>query len=375
MLVPVLVEAARSTHRSSRWCWPPRHASEVNALSDALRAARCRRLALVSAGASSPARRSLSSGVGSPLPGRLLADAHRPLAPLLSDLSAAFGPLLSRAGRPGADIADLLDDPDRPRWARRRARTTTAPGAACRRPAELLERLINFVGEVLGSSSLRLEVGPTLVVLGVLLVLLQLVARPISRWQTTDAAGLAAIGRAMALAAEAGTDAVVVLGGAGIAALDRFPRALQTLAALPRARARGACGRPERRAPPRARQRSAGGRHRRGGPRYGPPSTADDRAPGAVAHRRRRGGPAGVERARHDRACAPGGRARPRQRARGGDPAARGSAKRRRLAERPAPRRRPRHRQRSSPAAASSRPELFHGRRRTSAPTRRSGPS
>ena len=48
---------------------------------------------------------------GLAVPGRLLADAHRPLAPLLSDLSAAFGPLLSRAGRPGADIADLLDDP------------------------------------------------------------------------------------------------------------------------------------------------------------------------------------------------------------------------------------------------------------------------
>jgi hypothetical protein len=48
---------------------------------------------------------------GLAVPGRLLADAHRPLAPLLSDLSAAFGPLLSRVGRPGPDIADLLDDP------------------------------------------------------------------------------------------------------------------------------------------------------------------------------------------------------------------------------------------------------------------------
>jgi hypothetical protein len=48
---------------------------------------------------------------GLAVPGRLLADAHRPLAPLLSDLSAAIGPLLSRAGRPGADIASLLDDP------------------------------------------------------------------------------------------------------------------------------------------------------------------------------------------------------------------------------------------------------------------------
>jgi hypothetical protein len=100
-------------------------------------------------------------------------------------------------------------------------------------PAELVERLINFVGDVLGSSSLRFEIGPTLIVLGILLVLLQLVARPITRWQTSDAGGLGGIGRAMALAAEAGTDAVVVLGGAGIArSTDAFAR-LQTLAALP----------------------------------------------------------------------------------------------------------------------------------------------
>lgn len=100
-------------------------------------------------------------------------------------------------------------------------------------PAELLERLITFVGDVLGSSSLRLDVGPTLIVLGVMLVLLQLVARPISRWQTSDLGGLAGIGRAMALAAEAGTDAVVVLGGAGIARSTDALARLQTLAAMP----------------------------------------------------------------------------------------------------------------------------------------------
>ena len=100
-------------------------------------------------------------------------------------------------------------------------------------PAEILERLINFVGEVLGSSSLRFEIGPTLIVLAVLLVLLQLVARPVSRWQTSDTGGLAGIGRAMALAAEAGTDAVVVLGGAGIARSTDALARLQTLAALP----------------------------------------------------------------------------------------------------------------------------------------------
>jgi hypothetical protein len=100
-------------------------------------------------------------------------------------------------------------------------------------PAELLGRLVRFVGEILGSSSLRFDIGPTLVVLGIVLVLLQLVARPISRWVTSDAAGLAGIGRAMALAAESGTDAVVSLGGGGIVrATDALAR-LQTLAALP----------------------------------------------------------------------------------------------------------------------------------------------
>jgi hypothetical protein len=100
-------------------------------------------------------------------------------------------------------------------------------------PAELFGRLVRFVGDVLGASALRFEVGSTLVVLGVLLVLLQLVARPVSRWATSDAGGLTGVGRAMALAAEAGTDVVVSLGAAGlIRATDAFAR-LQTLAALP----------------------------------------------------------------------------------------------------------------------------------------------
>ena len=100
-------------------------------------------------------------------------------------------------------------------------------------PAELILRLVSFVGDVLGSSSLRFEIGPTLVVLGVLLVLLQLVARPVTRWQTTDAGGLAGLGRSMAVAAEAGTDAVVSLGGGGIARSTDALARLQTLAALP----------------------------------------------------------------------------------------------------------------------------------------------
>jgi hypothetical protein len=100
-------------------------------------------------------------------------------------------------------------------------------------PSEILGRVLTFIGDVLGSSSLRLEIGPTLVVLGILLVFLQLVARPVSRWTTVDAGGLAGVGRSMALAAEAGTDAVVSLGTAGIArSTDAFAR-LQTAAALP----------------------------------------------------------------------------------------------------------------------------------------------
>lgn len=49
---------------------------------------------------------------GLAVPGRLLVDAHRPLAPLLSDLGAAIGPLLSTAlGSRAADVRDILDDP------------------------------------------------------------------------------------------------------------------------------------------------------------------------------------------------------------------------------------------------------------------------
>ena len=100
-------------------------------------------------------------------------------------------------------------------------------------PAELLGEVVAFVGGILSSSSLRFEPLPTIALLGVLLVFLQLVARPISRWVSADAAGLGAVGRAMALAAESGTDAVVSLGAAGvIRATDAVAR-LQTLAALP----------------------------------------------------------------------------------------------------------------------------------------------
>ena len=100
-------------------------------------------------------------------------------------------------------------------------------------PAEAIEQVLTFVGDILSASSLRLGVGPTLIVLGVLLVFLQLVARPVTRWVTTDAAGLAGVGRSMAVAAEAGTDAVVTLGAAGLIRATDAAGRLQTLAALP----------------------------------------------------------------------------------------------------------------------------------------------
>lgn len=99
-------------------------------------------------------------------------------------------------------------------------------------PADLVGGLLSFVGDALGVSSFRLGIGTTLVALGVLLVFLQLVARPVTRWVTSDPGGLAGVGRAMALAAEAGTDAVFSLGTAGLArSTDAFGR-LQTLAAM-----------------------------------------------------------------------------------------------------------------------------------------------
>ena len=100
-------------------------------------------------------------------------------------------------------------------------------------PAEVLGEVVEFVGGILSSSSLRFEAVPTIVLLGVLLVFLQLVARPISRWVSADPAGLGGVGRAMALAAESGTDAVVSLGAAGIARSTDAAARLQTLAALP----------------------------------------------------------------------------------------------------------------------------------------------
>ena len=46
-------------------------------------------------------------------PARLLADAHRPLAPLLSDLGVGLGPLVRAAfGQRGDRYAALMEDPE-----------------------------------------------------------------------------------------------------------------------------------------------------------------------------------------------------------------------------------------------------------------------
>lgn len=99
-------------------------------------------------------------------------------------------------------------------------------------PADLVGGLLSFIGDALSASSLRLGIGATLVALGVLLVFLQLVARPVTRWVTSDPGDLASVARAMALAAEAGTDAVFSLGTAGLARSTDALGRLQTLAAM-----------------------------------------------------------------------------------------------------------------------------------------------
>ena len=98
---------------------------------------------------------------------------------------------------------------------------------------ELIGRLIALVGELVSASSLRLGIWPTLALLGVMLVLLQLVARPTTRWTTRDLGGLAAVPRSMALAAEAGSAVLFSLGTAGVARSTSAFGRLQTLASLP----------------------------------------------------------------------------------------------------------------------------------------------
>ncbi|MGH2357374.1 MAG: DUF6754 domain-containing protein, partial [Candidatus Limnocylindria bacterium] len=100
-------------------------------------------------------------------------------------------------------------------------------------PGELIGELVRAISDVLNASSLRIGAAPTLALLGVLLVLLQLAARPPSGWLSLDPGGLAGVGRAMALAAEAGSTAAVSLGSAGLARAASAVARIQTLAALP----------------------------------------------------------------------------------------------------------------------------------------------
>ncbi len=98
---------------------------------------------------------------------------------------------------------------------------------------EFAAQLVGLLTDAIGSTSMRLGPAPTVAILLVLLVLLSLLARPSGRWIDADLGRLAAVSRAMALAAESGADAAVSLGGGGVvrasSAFDRF----QTLAALP----------------------------------------------------------------------------------------------------------------------------------------------
>ena len=98
---------------------------------------------------------------------------------------------------------------------------------------QIVGGVLAFIGEQVGASSLRIGPIPTLGLLGVVVVLLSLVARPTTRWTLRDLGRLAAVKRAMALAAEAGGSTTFSLGTAGVArGASAFER-IQTLAALP----------------------------------------------------------------------------------------------------------------------------------------------
>lgn len=97
----------------------------------------------------------------------------------------------------------------------------------------LISRLIGFIGEVVGSSTLRLGLPATIGVLAIALLLLSLVARPASRWSPGDLGGLRSVRRAMALAAESGGVAAVSLGTAGVSRSTGAFERLATLTVLP----------------------------------------------------------------------------------------------------------------------------------------------
>lgn len=98
---------------------------------------------------------------------------------------------------------------------------------------ELASQIVSWAVNAVGDSSMRLGSAPTLVTLLVPLVVLSLVARPARRWVGRDLGALANLARAMALAAESGTDAAVSIGTAGLVRGASAAERLQTLAALP----------------------------------------------------------------------------------------------------------------------------------------------
>ncbi len=100
-------------------------------------------------------------------------------------------------------------------------------------PGALLADLLRLIGEVINATSLRLGAAAVLTILAVVLVLLSLIARPVSRWTARDLGRLAGVGRAMAMAAESGGAASFSLGTAGVARSVSATARLQTLAALP----------------------------------------------------------------------------------------------------------------------------------------------
>jgi hypothetical protein len=97
----------------------------------------------------------------------------------------------------------------------------------------LLAEIVSFIGQQASASSLRLGPVATVTVLGVVLVLLSLVARPSTRWTVRDLGHLAAVGRAMTLAAESGGMAAFSLGTGGLARAASAMGRIQTLAAMP----------------------------------------------------------------------------------------------------------------------------------------------
>ena len=98
---------------------------------------------------------------------------------------------------------------------------------------ELLGGLVGYIGAQVGESSLRLGPVPAISIFLVALVLLSLVARPSTRWQTHDLGRLARVSRATALAAESGAAAAFSLGTAGLVRATSALERMQTLTALP----------------------------------------------------------------------------------------------------------------------------------------------